>query len=471
MFLAYLKRELQRRRRQALVVALGLALGVGLVITVTAASAGVTAAQGQVLQSLYGVGTDITVTQQAERGSGGPGQFDFGSGDTESDTVTKDRVMLSPGSSAIDESTVTKVAGGEHVAAAVGGLTLSDMTVSGDFTPPSGQTGGQAPGQGGGTDRPQIDIDSFTINGTDVSATDVGPLSSATLADGRAFTVDDAKKSVVVLSADYANQKDLGVGDKITIGGKKFSIIGVVTTASGDATDVFMPLAKAQSLADMDGKVSTVYVKATSAADIAAAQSEIKAIAPDTTVNTSADLASTVSGSLASAASLAHNLGTWLAVAVLVAAFALAVLLTISAVSRRVREFGTLKALGWRSRRVIGQVIGEALVQGIIGAAAGVALGFLGAFAVSRFAPSLSATVGATGSTGGPAGAFGGAGGPGGALREAANAVSVHLTAPVTASSLALAVALAVAGGLLAGLFGGWRAARMRPADAMRQIG
>jgi len=41
-------------------------------------------------------------------------------------------------------------------------------------------------------------------------------------------------------------------------------------------------------------------------------------------------------------------------------------LLTMAAVSRRVREFGTLKALGWRSGRIIGQVMGESVAVGII---------------------------------------------------------------------------------------------------------
>ena len=57
MFFTYLRRELRRRRRQAIIISVGLALGIGLVITVTAASAGVKAAQGTVLQNLYGVGT------------------------------------------------------------------------------------------------------------------------------------------------------------------------------------------------------------------------------------------------------------------------------------------------------------------------------------------------------------------------------------------------------------------------------
>src|SRR5215467_11576188 len=103
-FVTYLRRELRRRRRQALLVALGLAVGIGLVITVSAASAGVSAAQSQVLQSLYGVGTDITVTQAAERGAGGPGRFDFGSGDTTSTNVTQDRLTVAPGTATIDQS-------------------------------------------------------------------------------------------------------------------------------------------------------------------------------------------------------------------------------------------------------------------------------------------------------------------------------------------------------------------------------
>ena len=77
MFFTYLRRELRRRIRQAIFIALGLALGIGLVITVTAASSGVRDAQATVLHSLYGVGTDITVTQTPTAGSGGPTGFGF----------------------------------------------------------------------------------------------------------------------------------------------------------------------------------------------------------------------------------------------------------------------------------------------------------------------------------------------------------------------------------------------------------
>ncbi len=46
----------------------------------------------------------------------------------------------------------------------------------------------------------------------------------------------------------------------------------------------------------------------------------------------------------------------------------------------------------------------------------------------------------------------------------------MHLTAPVTATVIVAAVALAIAGGLIAGAFGGWRAARLRPAAALARV-
>src|SRR5258707_15892918 len=86
-FITYLRRELRRRMRQSILVALGLALGIGLVVTVTAASAGVRKAQSDVLRSLYGVGTDITVTGKAPKPrlpTSGPGKggqtFEVGPG-------------------------------------------------------------------------------------------------------------------------------------------------------------------------------------------------------------------------------------------------------------------------------------------------------------------------------------------------------------------------------------------------------
>ena len=344
------------------------------------------------------------------------------------------------------------------------------------------------------------------MDGVDLTAGELGPLSSGQLSAGRTFTAADANADVAVVDSSYAAQNKLSVGSTIAIGNSKgtatsFKVIGIVSEPAGDnPSDVYIPLGVAQSLANMKNDVNTIYVTASSSSAIPGVQDEIKTAMPTATVTTSSDLANEVTGSLSSASSLANNLGKWLAIAVLVAAFGLAILLTMAAVSRRTPEFGTLKAIGWKSRRIIGQVMGEAVTMGIIGGIVGVGLGLAGAEPVSKMSPKLFATVGQTtgsatpggarqfgfgggggtgggsggGDFGGPAGGNGGGGAGGGFFNRAAttanHTVAVHLSASVSTNVILLAVLLAVAGGLIAGIFGGWRAARLRPAAALRKL-
>ena len=476
MFFTYLGRELRRRMRQASFIALGLAVGIGLVITVTATASGVKNAQGTVLHSLYGVGTDITVTKAPTRGTGGPFGFRVqgrpsGNGPKAGQKFSRS-VLMAGSLGTISSSSVTKIARTKDVAAAAGALSATDLTISG--TIPSSSSGSGGFGGGGGGRPSSFKTNSFAVLGVDTAAGRVGPLSSDKIASGKTFTAGQANSDVALIGANYARQNKLSVGSEVTVAGTKFKVIGTVAEPQGGTTtDVYIPLARAQSLAGMKNQVNTIYVAAASAADITAVQQSISAQLPKATVTTSSDLASQITGSLASASSLASSLGKWLAIAVLIAAFAVASLLTMAAVSRRVREFGTLKALGWRSKRVVGQVMGETLAMGVAGGIIGVALGFGGAALVSALVPPLSATVGQSTGSAAPGGA-GGFGPPGGGafgrLSDAAKTISVHLSAPVTVSAILLAVLLAVAGGLIAGTFGGWRAARQRPAAALAQV-
>ena len=139
MFLTYLLRELRRRMRQSVFIALGLALGVGLVITVTAAANGVSAGQRTVLKSLYGVGTDITVTKSPTAGSGGGPRFRFRGGPPGGRSTSVSRSILAGGGlGTLKASAVTTAAGQKDVTAAVGALVLNDLKLSGTFTPGTG---------------------------------------------------------------------------------------------------------------------------------------------------------------------------------------------------------------------------------------------------------------------------------------------------------------------------------------------
>ncbi|MFE2712976.1 ABC transporter permease [Streptomyces mirabilis] len=488
MFGIYLKRELSRRKKAALVIAMGLALGIALVITVNSVSAGMQQAQDKVLKSLYGLGTDMTVTKaQAAPSSNSSGRpkFDFNAKSSSSTKQSSDRVMTQGGQS-LASSLVTKVSAQKGVASAVGALTLNVTKVDGSFTQGtaksstsggSSQQGGPGGGQGGGsTGAPQVqgggasfDVNSYSVAGVDVTNQDLGPLATSKITSGKTFTATQTDAKVAVVSKSYAKENKYTVGKTFKISGTKYTVIGIATPDSSESTtDVYLPLKQAQTLGDAKNKVTTIYVKATDSKQITTVKTTIQKNISGTTVTTSADLASTVSGSLSTASNLATSVGKWLSIAVLVAAFLVAALLTSSAVSRRVREFGTLKALGWPSRKVTRQVVGESTVNGLIGGALGIAIGLGAAYAVTAISPKLTAELGNTGGGGGGMGGGPGGGGPG--QQAVKNTMEIALSAPVSVTTIALAAGLAIAGGLIAGAMGGWRASRMRPADALRSV-
>ncbi|SDS23033.1 ABC-type transport system, involved in lipoprotein release, permease component [Paraoerskovia marina] len=513
MFFTYLRRELRHRRRQTAVVAIGMAVAVALVMVVNSVSTGVSDAQDDVLDSVYGIGTDITVTQTGAPGDRAPGRFEVGAEDGEvgedgSRAFAQNNVAVERGTASFDDDALTTVAQIDDVAATTGTLTLSSTTFSGEVPdtaalPEGADAGERGPGQGqgaaGGPDGAggsAFSLDTFSVTGVDPGSDAVGPLTTVSLVDGRALGTDDSAAgddgtpaTVTVLDATYAASADLAVGDTVTVGDEDLEVIGTVGSTTGDGvatgSDAYVTLALAQSLADLDGQLTDVYVQADSATAIDAVAEDISAALPEVTVSTQSDLASSVTGSLASASDLVSTLGLWLSVVVLVAAVGIAILLTVSGVTRRTRELGTLKALGWPGRRVVGQVAGESLVQGLLGGAVGLVLGLVAIAVVNALGITLSGTTGGfaiggqertgggpgTGAAGGGPGAGEAAGGPfGNAVDQAAGAVDVVLHAPVSPTVVAIAIGIAVLGGLLAGIVGGARAARLRPAEALRSV-
>jgi putative ABC transport system permease protein len=401
-YFRYLYRELRRRWRQALLIAVGLGVGSGLVMTVTAASAGIDAAQATVLRSLYGIGTDLTVTELAKAAGAVTPSAAAPAGLSQGDLgpVPYARIDRLP-----------------RVASAAGGLLLSEIVQAPDGLPAS-----------------------ITVDGVDPAHLGLGPLSP-----GHGFGADNG----AVLDSGYAASRGLSAGSAITVAGARFRVTGVVSQQDG--ADIYIPLSRAQQLSKSAGGVNVVYVAADSAADVGLLRQEISRLLPAATVTDAGTAAGAVTGSLRGAAGLVSDLGRWAGVAALAAAVTIAGLLTVAAVTRRVREFGTLRALGWPAGRIIGQVMGESLVTGVVGGVAGVAVGVTGTALVSGLAPRLAATVPAADGS--------------------RASVSVHLVCRVSPAVVAVTVLLAIGGAVLAGGLGAWRAARLQPADAFTRIG
>ena len=501
MFFTYLGRELSRRKRQTALVSTALAIAIGLVVIVSAASAGINSAQSKVLSGLYGIGTDITVSQTALPTPGGA-RFDFNGGANDGtpsvpgqrpdfSTFAQDRLDVARFSATFDTALLNQVAAIDGVAGSSATLKLNSISFKGTIpnqsTDATGGTAIASPGANpdGQQGRGNFQIDSKSIEGIDVAGANVGPLKGVAIDGGRMLASTDAGQNVAVVDSVYATANTIKVGETLTLKAVDFKVIGLISSSGGAAetsSNIYIPLGTAQTLAEKPGVVTNIYISAKKASNIPAIKKALLVIFPDATVSSQDDLAASLTGSLSSASGLVGTLGKWLSIIVLLFAFAVAGLFTSSGVNRRVREFGTLKAIGWRNSRIIRQIMGETFVTGAIAALLGLIIGVIGIFIVNAVAPALSSAAGQTSPFGGgqpgrfagqrgggvPGGFSGGFGGRLPGLDSAATTVKLHINLSI--STLLLAIAIALLGSLVAGAFGAWRAARLTPASAFRSV-
>jgi putative ABC transport system permease protein len=312
-------------------------------------------------------------------------------------------------------------------------------------------------------DPPQTNIKTtpYTIGGVDQTQPDIGLVTPAQVTKGAYFGTAGGREALV--AASYANREKLKVDSTLTLNGVVFHIVGLVSPPLGGQTaDVYLPLAQLQSLAHQKGLANVILVRADKSSSVAGVKKEIAQKLGGAQVASASQVADKITGSLVDASNLSHNLGVVLEIIVAAAAFLLAALLTLSSVGKRVRELGTLKAIGWTQRLVVRQVVGESVAQGILGGVLGIGVGVAAALLFDAFGPKLTASS----TSGGSAQNFLGLGSA--TVRSASTDISLH--APLSAGLLALGLVLAIAGGLIAGAAGGLRTARLRPADALRRV-
>jgi len=269
----------------------------------------------------------------------------------------------------------------------------------------------------------------------------------------------------VLLSENNSAYFNAGVGDTINILNQPFTVVGIYNPSAVSQTQtLFMNLSDAQAITNNTGYITSLAVFAENADAVSGVATSISSLHPELTVTTDQarltqlqTLQTTYNTELATAQSA--NSQTYSTaveeIIVVVAATSLIVLFVmLYTVKERTKEIGTLKAIGFSNSTVMGQFMLEGILLSIIAGLVGIAIGTV---AAPTLASALLPSVG-----------IGGRIGPGIAIVSGTTRVSGLSVATLSPELILILFGVAVLLGTVGSLYPAWRAAKIRPAEAMK---
>ncbi len=204
---------------------------------------------------------------------------------------------------------------------------------------------------------------------------------NARIIAGRPLQQEDGDKPVAVIGKIYAKQR-LGLtelteatlaGREILLNGKPFRVVGIYTTENdfGD-NHVFVPLEAFRKTFHPGKKLGKIFVTVDSVANVETVVEELKAI-PEADVVTTPEAVSTARttlGGIAATSSFGSIL-LFLVGGILVS------LIMVLITKERVREIGTLKAIGASNTEVLGQFLAEAFALALMAGVGALPMAYL----------------------------------------------------------------------------------------------
>ncbi len=243
-------------------------------------------------------------------------------------------------------------------------------------------------------------------------------------------------KPEIILGELLASNLNKKVGDTVQLQGSAFTVAGIYHGGTAlVAGAVIMPIDQLQQLSSLQGKVSGFHVRLRPAPSgespdhyFKRSQAEIEAALPGLNAQSAADRAANNQFvGLAEAVAWGTSL-----IALLMGILGIANTMAMS-VFERTREIGILRAIGWRTWRVMLLIQVEATVLGFIGGILGIGFGW----ATLRLLSTLPQT---------------------------ASIISTSLSM----DHLAQALIISVISGLIAGAYPSWRGSHLSPVEALR---
>jgi putative ABC transport system permease protein len=238
-----------------------------------------------------------------------------------------------------------------------------------------------------------------------------------------------ARPNEIIVGKTAAKNYKLGIGDTVTLYDSRYKVVGIFETGVGyEDSGGMLALREAQRLLNLPRSVSFIFVDATTPAAAEPLRAALAQRFPEAQVSLSSSFAQGTGDMQNMNGMIAFISGLALVVGSVVVANTM-----LMSIYERTREIGTLRAVGWRKRRILSQVVQESLLLCTIAGLAGSVVGVLAMELVEQL-PGLGSM----------------------------------LTTAWNWQIFARAMAMALFVGLIAGLYPAWRASRVPPVEALR---
>ena len=375
-----LRNPFRNKTRSALSI-IGIGIGIATIVALGLITGGM---QESVQSTLNSGGAEITVSEANIDGRGTSGR--------------------------LNESFVEELKNISGVSQTAGILSMSEQSSS----------GGQGSGPMGGG--PMGGFTIYGINSDKLSLVGISNVNGTIFRDG---------SNEVILGKTAAENQNKTIGDTIIISNTEFKITGIFETGNMMSdSGAYVSLSKLQNITNKD-YISQILVKTEEGANDTQISNSIEKKYPDElstiTAEERAEMINDAIGIL-NMASLAIS-----ALAIVIGGIGI-INTMIMAVYERTKEIGVLRAVGWKSNRILGMILGETLVltlvSGVVGTIFGIIISELGMMLLSS-GPNL-------------------------------------LSLAYHPSTFLMAFGVAILVGLLGGIYPAYRASKLAPTEALR---
>ncbi len=235
--------------------------------------------------------------------------------------------------------------------------------------------------------RPVYTITGITLNSSFIEDYSILPTN---ITAGRNLREGDS--GVVLLSSNLTAYFGVGVGGKVTIYGKSFTVVGVYNASGQGSTETrsaYMNITDAQTATGLTGNLTRLDVYADDVSDVDDIATAIGAAYTSLQVTTYKDRLSQLDNmqtmynqTLTNAQATLSNTETVATQEIMIAVVAtclIVLFVMLYTVRERTKEIGTLKAIGFGNWNVMSQFMLEGMLLSLAAGVVGIAIGYVGA--------------------------------------------------------------------------------------------